>query len=95
MVMQANILYSPASGTTSVTGGGSMETKGGNVPRAFVAVNIPTYRSPQTWRHRTQVFGQASPTPVCLSPLRTLLSKMPTHTCTPLAHALMHRSWHR
>lgn len=46
MVMQANILYSPASGATPATGGGSMETEGTPQPRPSVSVIIPTYRRP-------------------------------------------------
>jgi glycosyltransferase involved in cell wall biosynthesis len=49
MVMQADILYSPASGATSVTGGGSMEKAGAGVSTsklASVSVIIPTYRRP-------------------------------------------------
>ncbi|RBP48130.1 glycosyl transferase family 2 [Roseimicrobium gellanilyticum] len=46
MVMQADILYSPVNDATSATGGGSMETKGGDTARASVTVIIPTYRRP-------------------------------------------------
>jgi hypothetical protein len=42
MVMQANILYSPASGANRATGGGSMETQGRHLTRASVPVIIST-----------------------------------------------------